>query len=60
MRFEIELRCIPFPLIILDVSTTWSTPVVNSIDLTLFGKAHTPVYIKVPQLTVHVSAKTKP
>ena len=35
-----------------DVSTTWSTPVINSIDWTWFGKAHTCLY-KVPQLTVH-------
>ena len=37
----------------------WSPPVVNSIDWTWFGKAHTCLY-KVPQLTVHVKAKTKP
>ena len=37
----------------------WSPPVVNSIDWTWFGKAHTCLY-KFPQLTVHVRAKTKP
>ena len=37
----------------------WSPPVINSIDCTWFGKAHTCQY-KVPQLTVHVRAKTKP
>ena len=37
----------------------WSPPVLNSIDWTWFGKAHTCPY-KVPQLTVHVRAKTKP
>ena len=37
----------------------WSTPVVYSIDWTWFEKAHTCLY-KVPQLTVHVRAKTKP
>ena len=36
-----------------------SSPVINSIDWTWFGKAHTCLY-KVPQLTVHVRAKTKP
>ena len=51
MRLEIELRCILFPLIILEMflQLDWSTPVVNSIDWTY----------KVPQLTVHVRAKTK-
>ena len=37
----------------------WSPPVVNSIDWTWFEKAHT-CLCKVPQLTVHVRAKTKP
>jgi hypothetical protein len=61
MRPEIELRCILFPLIILEMflQLDWSTPVVNSIDWTWFGKAPTCLY-KVPQLTVHVRAKTKP
>ena len=34
-------------------------PVVNSVDWTWFGKVHTCLY-EVPQLTVHVRAKTKP
>ena len=34
-------------------------PVENAIDWTCFGKAHAGLY-KVPQLTVHVRAKTKP
>ena len=37
----------------------WSPPVVNSIDWTWFGKAHTCLY-KVSQLTMHIRAKTKP
>jgi hypothetical protein len=36
-----------------------SPPVLNSINWTWFGKAHTCLY-KVPQLTVHVRGKTKP
>ena len=50
-----------FPLIILEMflPLDWSPPVVNSIDWTWFGKAHTCLY-KLPQLTVHVRAKTKP
>ena len=61
LRLKIELRFILFPLIILEVFPQMdrSTPVVKSIDLTLFGKAYTCLY-KVPQLTVHVKAKTKP
>ena len=50
MRLDIELRCILFPLIILEMSLDWSPPVVNSIDWTWFGKAHNSLY-KVPQLT---------
>ena len=46
MRLEIELRCSVFP------------PVVNYIDWTRVGKAHTCLY-KVRQLTVHFRAKTK-
>jgi uncharacterized membrane protein (DUF373 family) len=36
MRFEIELRCILFPLIILEMfqQLDWSPPGVNSIDWT--------------------------
>ena len=58
MRLEIELRCILFPLIILEMflQLDWSPSVVNSIDWTWFGKAHTCLY-KVPQLTVHVREK---
>ena len=58
---QIELRCILLPLIILELflQLHWSSAMVNSIDLTLFGKAHTCLY-KVPQLTVHARAKTKP
>ena len=61
MRLEIKLRCIPFPLIILEtfLQIDWSPPVVQYIDWTWFGKANTCVY-KVPNLKVHVRAKTKP
>ena len=61
MRLEIELICILFPLIILEMvlQLEWSPPVVNSIDWTLFGKAHACLY-KVTQKTVHLRAKTKP
>ena len=60
MRHEIALRCILFTLIILEMflQFDWSSPVVNSIDWTGFGKEH-PCLYKVPQLTVHVRAKTK-
>ena len=60
MNLKIELRCIPFPLIILEMflQLNWSPPVVNSVDWTYFGKAHTCPY-KLPQLTVHVRAQTK-
>ena len=60
MRLEIELRCILFPLIILEMflQLDWSPPVVKSIDWTWFGKAHSCLY-KVPQLTMYVRAKTK-
>jgi hypothetical protein len=52
MRLQIELRCILFPLIILEMflQLDWSPAVV---------KVHTCPY-KVPQLTAHVRAKTKP
>jgi hypothetical protein len=58
---KMELRCILFPLIILEMflQIDWSPPVVYSIDWTWFGQAHTCLY-KVPQLTVHVREKTKP
>jgi hypothetical protein len=61
MRIEIELGCILFPLIILEMflQLDCSPPVVHSIDWKLFGKAHTCLY-EVPQLTVHVRTKTKP
>ena len=57
---KIELRCILRPLTILEMflKLDWSPPVVNSIDWTWFGKAQTCLY-KVPQLTLHVKAKTK-
>ena len=60
MRLEIELRCILFPLIVLEMflQLDWSPPVVNSIDWTWFGKAHTCLYT-VPQLTVHVRTKNQ-
>jgi hypothetical protein len=50
-----------YPLIILGMflQLDWSPPVINTIDWTLFVKADTCLY-KVPQLTVHVRAKTKP
>ena len=63
MRLEIEIRCILFPLIILEMflQLDWSPPVVNSNDWTWFGKAHTHTCLyNVPQLIVHVRAKTKP
>ena len=43
MRLEIELRCILFPLIILEMflQLDWSPPLVNSIDWTWFGKTPT-------------------
>jgi hypothetical protein len=46
MRLEIELRCILFPWIILEMflQLDWSPPVVNSIVWTWFGKAHTCLY----------------
>ena len=52
MILKIELRCILFLLITfkLFLHLDWSPPVVNSIDWTWFGKAHTCLY-KVPQLT---------
>ena len=46
---QIELKCILFPLIILEMFL--QLRVVNLVDLTCFGKAHTCLY-KVPQLTV--------
>ena len=54
-RLKIDLWCILFPLSILELflQLHWSPPVINSIDWTWFGKAHTCLY-KVPQLTVHV------
>jgi hypothetical protein len=60
MRLEIELRFTLFPLIILEMfqQLDWSPPVVNSIDWTWFGKAHTYPY-KVSQLTVHVRVKNQ-
>ena len=61
MRSEIELRCILFPLIILEMflQLDWCPPVVNSIDWIWFGKDLTWL-CKVPHLTVHVRAKNKP
>ena len=49
-----------FPLIILEMflQLEWSPPVVNSIDWTWFGKAHTCLY-KVPQLTVYSEQKPR-
>jgi hypothetical protein len=46
MRLKIELRCILFPLIILEMflQLDWSPPAVNSIDWTWFG--HTPFYTR--------------
>ena len=56
-----ELRCILFPLILLEMflQLNWSPPVINSIDWTWLGIANTCLY-KVPQLTVHVRANSKP
>jgi hypothetical protein len=47
-------------LIILEMfqQLDWSPSVGNSIDCTLFAKAHTCLY-KVPQLTMHVRAKNQ-
>ena len=59
MRLEIELRCILFQLIILEMFLQLgSPPVVNSIASTWFGKKHTGLYT-VPQLTVHVREKNQ-
>jgi hypothetical protein len=46
MNLKIECRCILFPLTILELllQLDWSPPVVNSIDGTWFGKAHTCLY----------------
>ncbi len=56
-----ELRCILFPLIILEMflQLDWSPPVVHGVDWTWFGKVHTCLY-KVPQLTEHVRAQVNP
>jgi hypothetical protein len=53
MRLEIELRWILFPLIIFEMflQLDLSPSVVNSIDWTWFGKAHTCLY-KVPKNAV--------
>ena len=61
MRLEIELRCIRFPLIVLEMllQLDWSLSVEKYIGWTSFGKAHTGLF-KVPQLTEHVRAKTMP
>ncbi len=50
-----------FPLIMLEIflQLDWSPPVVNSVDWSWFGKAHTCLY-KVPQSIMHVRAQTKP
>ena len=47
MKLKIELRCILFPLIILEtfLQLNWSPPVVNSVDWTWFVR-HTPVYVR--------------
>jgi hypothetical protein len=46
MRLEIELRCILFPLITLEMflQLDWSPHVVNSIDW-IWLERHTPVFI---------------
>ena len=46
LTLQIELRCIQFPLIILEMSLQldWSPPVANSIDWTRFRKKHTFLY----------------
>jgi hypothetical protein len=53
MRMEIELRCILFRLTILEMflQLDCSPLVVNVIDWTWFGKAHTCLH-KIPQLKV--------
>ena len=47
MTLEIQLRCFPFLLILIILQMflhlDWSPSVVNAIDWTRFGKAHTPV-----------------
>lgn len=57
MKLNIELRCILFPLIILEMfpQLNLSPSVENSGDWTRSGKTHN----RVPQLTVHVPAQTK-
>ena len=56
MTLKIELRCILFPLIILEMFLQLDWQI--SVDWTLFGNARTCLF-KVPQLTVHVRAQTK-
>ena len=48
MRLDVELKCILFPLIILEMflHLDWIPPVVKSIDFTWFGQAHNCLYIR--------------
>lgn len=57
---KIEFRCILFPLILVEMflQPSESLPVVNPIDWTWFGKAHTCLF-KVPQVTMQVGAQIK-
>jgi hypothetical protein len=57
MRLEIELRCILFLLIILEMflQLDWSSPVVSSIDRRVTFQIRPKLY-KVAQLTEHVRA----
>lgn len=43
---KIELRCIPLVILQMFLQLHWTPSVVNSVDWTWFGKAHTPVYIR--------------
>ena len=59
MTLEIDLKCILGSSLKVFLQLDWSPPVVNAIDWTWFGKAHTCLY-KVPQLTEYVRSKTTP
>ena len=60
MRIKIELRCILFLYIVLEMflQLVWSPPVVNLIDWTWFGKAHTCLY-KGPTVDSACQSKTQ-
>ena len=57
--FMLSFQTLCYEIIIeMFLQLDWSPPVVNSIEWTWFGQAHT-CLCKVPQLTVHVRVKTK-